>query len=130
MNSSNPIGVFDSGIGGLTVASAINKLLPNERLIYFGDTQHLPYGNKSVKEIDYYSQVITNFLINKKCKAIVIACNSAASSFSGLEHNCLFFNVIDPVIQYIKKTETIKHVGVIGTKATIKSNIYQKKLIL
>ena len=128
MNSSNPIGVFDSGIGGLTVASAINKLLPNERLIYFGDTQHLPYGNKSVQEIDYYSQVITNFLINKKCKAIVIACNSAASSFSGLEHNCLFFNVIDPVIQYIKKTETIKHVGVIGTKATIKSNIYQKKI--
>ena len=79
MSSENPIGIFDSGIGGLTIASEINKVLPNEKIIYFGDTQHLPYGNKSNQRIIYYSHKIVEFLLKKKCKAIVIACNSASS---------------------------------------------------
>ena len=75
-----PIGVFDSGIGGLTVAHAIKKLLPNEQMIYFGDTAHLPYGDKSEAAIQAYSVRIANVLLKKGCKVIVIACNSASSA--------------------------------------------------
>ena len=66
--NNQPIGVFDSGIGGLTVAHAIKKILPNEDIIYFGDTEHLPYGEKSKKAIKNYSRKITQFLLHKKCK--------------------------------------------------------------
>ena len=86
MNAENPIGVFDSGIGGLTVAHAISQSLPNEKIIYFGDTQHLPYGNKSSSKIIYYSEKIADFLLSKDCKAIIIACNSASSiAFDNLQ---------------------------------------------
>ena len=74
-----PIGIFDSGIGGLTVANAIKKVLPNENIIYFGDTEHLPYGEKSAAAIQNYSAKIIKFLITKKCKMIIVACNSASS---------------------------------------------------
>ena len=78
--SSSPIGIFDSGIGGLTVADAIRKKLPQENLIYFGDTAHLPYGEKSADAIRYYALRISKFLLDKHCKLIVIACNSASSA--------------------------------------------------
>ena len=71
-----PIGIFDSGIGGLTVASAMAKALPNERFLYFGDTAHLPYGEKSKSLITEYSVQITLFLLEKGIKHLVIACNS------------------------------------------------------
>jgi glutamate racemase len=74
-----PIGIFDSGIGGLTVAKAIAEALPNETIIYFGDTAHLPYGDKSKESITMYSKRITAFLLAKGCKAIVIACNTASA---------------------------------------------------
>lgn len=77
--ASRPLGIFDSGIGGLTVANAIHKLMPNETLIYFGDTAHLPYGDKSPEAIRKWSVVIADFLIKHNCKAIVIACNSISS---------------------------------------------------
>ena len=75
----SPIGIFDSGIGGLTVANAITKVLPNENIIYFGDTEHLPYGEKSKEAIQSFSRKIISFLVEKQCKTIVIACNSASS---------------------------------------------------
>ena len=75
----SPIGIFDSGIGGLTIAYAIKEKLPNENIIYFGDTKHLPYGGKSSDAIQSFSKKIVHFLISKNCKAIVIACNSASS---------------------------------------------------
>ena len=75
----NPIGIFDSGIGGLTIAYSLKKLLPNQSFIYFGDTKHLPYGEKSEKAIKHYSLKIALFLKSKNCKAIVIACNSASA---------------------------------------------------
>ena len=133
MSAQNPIGIFDSGIGGLTIAHAINRILPNESIIYFGDTQHLPYGNKSEKKINYYSNKIVDFLLDKKCKVIVIACNSASSvAFKGIltntKNKCLLFNVIDPVIQFISNQKNIKKIGVIGTTATINSNIYKTKI--
>ena len=74
-----PIGIFDSGIGGLTVAHAIAQLLPNEQIIYFGDTAHLPYDDKSADAIQHYSAKITDFLLQRNCKIIVIACNTASS---------------------------------------------------
>jgi glutamate racemase len=78
--NSQSIGIFDSGIGGLTVANAISGLLPNEHLIYFGDSAHMPYGEKSPELIQEFSTKITKYLIEeKKCKAIVIACNTASA---------------------------------------------------
>ena len=74
------IGIFDSGVGGLTVANAIQKALPDEHLIYFGDTAHLPYGDKSADAIRFYSLKISKFLLEQNCKMIVIACNSASSA--------------------------------------------------
>jgi len=134
LNAENPIGVFDSGIGGLTVAHAISQSLPHEKIIYFGDTQHLPYGNKSSSKIIYYSEKITNFLLSKECKAIIIACNSASSiAFDNLQKRtdkkCLLFNVIQPAIQSVVNDPLIKHVGVIGTNATISSNIYERYIL-
>ena len=77
--NTNPIGIFDSGIGGLTVAKAIQKVLPNESFIYFGDTAHLPYGDKSPESIRVYSKRIAELLVENNCKAIVIACNTASA---------------------------------------------------
>tara|TARA_B100001250_G_C19798366_1_gene789821 strand:- start:1428 stop:2234 length:807 start_codon:yes stop_codon:yes gene_type:complete len=131
LNTEAPIGIFDSGIGGLTVAHAINKTLPNEKIVYFGDTIHLPYGNKSNNEIKYYSNQISNFLLKRKCKIIVIACNSASAvAFEELKKKmkkkCLIVNVIDPVIYHVTNNLAIKNIGVIGTTATISSEIYPK----
>ncbi len=131
--SSNPIGVFDSGIGGLTVANAIQKVLPNENLIYFGDTAHLPYGDKSTDSIKYYAIRICQFLLQKNCKMIVIACNTASSHAyetvkDFAEGKVPVINVIDPVVDYILSSKKAKRVGVIGTKGTIKSDIYAKKI--
>tara|TARA_Y100000994_G_scaffold159072_1_gene130398 strand:- start:37943 stop:38752 length:810 start_codon:yes stop_codon:yes gene_type:complete len=133
LHRDNPIGIFDSGIGGLTVAHAINKVLPNEKLIYFGDIQHLPYGNKSSNKILNYSEKIVDFLIKKKCKAIIIACNSASAiSYKLLKKKvsskCLLFNVIDPVVKEVINNKSIKNIGVIGTLATIKTDIYKTSI--
>lgn len=130
--SGRPIGIFDSGIGGLTVANAIKKLLPNESIVYFGDTAHLPYGDKSADALRYFSLRISKFLIDQKCKAIVVACNSASStSFDTLtdffQKEVLFLNVVDPLVQATLEKD-YKNVGVIATKATIRSNAYQRKL--
>ena len=81
-----PIGIFDSGVGGLTVAHAIKQLLPGESLIYFGDTAHLPYGDKSAELIRFYSKRIADFLLSHNSKVILVACNSAsASAFDSLK---------------------------------------------
>ena len=131
MNNS-PIGIFDSGIGGLTVAYAIKEKLPNENIIYFGDTKHLPYGEKSSEAIQSFSKRIVNFLISKNCKAIVIACNSASSvAFDVVEKeakNLSVFNVIDPVVKEVVRVCADYDIGVIGTKATIQSNVYEHKI--
>ena len=126
------IGIFDSGIGGLTVANAINKILPNEDIIYFGDTEHLPYGEKSKRAIQIFSKTIINFLIKKNCKIIVIACNSASSvaekTIKDISKRTSVLNVIDPVVSEVAKKYSKQNIGVIGTKATIKSGIYEKKI--
>jgi glutamate racemase len=127
------IGVFDSGIGGLTVASAIHKLLPHESIIYFGDTAHVPYGDKSPALIQRYVAGITRFLLEKKVKMVVIACNTASSfAFDICKELCgthvPVINVIDPTVDYILELQSIGKIGVIGTKGTVKSGIYAKKI--
>jgi len=131
--SDHPIGIFDSGIGGLTVANAIRNTLPNEQIIYFGDTAHLPYGDKASYSIKHYSTEITKFLLQKKCKIIVIACHTASST--ALEEvrevaadNAIVIDVVSPVIKLFHDYQDHHKIGVIGTKGTIHSNIYSKKI--
>lgn len=132
MSSALPIGIFDSGIGGLTVANAIRKLLPNEQIIYFGDTAHMPYGDKSPEAIKFYSLKIAKFLLDKNCKLILIACNTAsAHAYHELLHflgdKIPIINVIDPVVDRMVSSGSHGRIGVIGTKSTIRSDIYAKK---
>jgi glutamate racemase len=127
-----PIGIFDSGIGGLTVARAIRTVLPNESLIYFGDTAHLPYGDKSEAAIQAYSIRIADVLLKKGCKVIVIACNSASSAAYELLKEYVrvvkIINVIDPMIALVSRHYAHRHVGLIGTKRTVQSGVYARKL--
>lgn len=128
-----PIGIFDSGIGGLTVARSIRKVLPNESFIYFGDTAHLPYGDKSKELVASYASRITSFLLKEhRCKAIVIACNTAsAAAYETLrdEHrgHVPIINVIDPMIEEVIANEELSRIGVIATKTTVASGVYQEK---
>jgi glutamate racemase len=127
-----PIGIFDSGVGGLTVAHAIKQILPGESIVYFGDTAHLPYGDKSAEAIRFYSERITQFLLEHDSKIILVACNTAsASAFDSLKKqfggSTILIDVIDPVVNYLS-TRAYKKIGVIGTKRTISSGTYEKKL--
>jgi glutamate racemase len=133
MSAQQPIGIFDSGIGGLTVANAIQQVLPNESLIYFGDTAHLPYGEKSAEAILAYSLRISEFLRDKNCKAIVIACNTASSiAYEAVkaqhQGHIPVIDVINPVVNAVASEFQQGKIGVIATKATIRSNVYAKKL--
>lgn len=134
MNEELPIGIFDSGIGGLTVANAVKQALPQESILYFGDTQHLPYGEKSVDAIQQFSKRITEFLIEKGCKLIIIACNTASSvayqTVKDTAKGIPVVNVIDPVVQHVATHCQDCHIGVIGTKGTTNSQVYPKKLQL
>jgi glutamate racemase len=130
--NNQPIGIFDSGVGGLTVAHAIKQILPGENLVYFGDTAHLPYGDKSAEAINYYSHRITEFLLEHKAKVVLVACNSAsASAYDSLKKDfkdrTIVIDVIDPVVDYLSK-RNFSRIGVIGTKRTISSGTYEKKI--
>lgn len=128
--NNQPIGLFDSGVGGLTVAHAISSILPGEQLLYYGDTAHLPYGDKSKETIVRYSTGIADFLLEKGCKVILIACNSASANayWEVKKHvgdRAVVLNVVDPVIDYVAGAPDLKEIGVIGTRATIESNSYR-----
>ena len=132
MASDAPIGIFDSGIGGLTVAHAVKEVLPNEPLIYFGDTAHVPYGDKSQVTIQAYAIKIVNILLDQGCKAILIACNSASAAAFDLVKEyvgsrALVYNVIDPVVAYAQEHCAGQQVGLIGTKQTISSRVFDAK---
>lgn len=128
-----PIGIFDSGIGGLTVTQAIINLLPQENIIYFGDTAHHPYGEKSAAAIQSYSVKIANMLLQHQCKLILIACHTASSTAFELlrEHigsQAIVIDVINPLIEWLNQHYSHKKLGLIGTKQTVRSNIYKKKI--
>lgn len=127
MASNAPIGVFDSGVGGLTVVREIMRQIPNERIVYFGDTARVPYGSKSRKTIITYTRQIINFLLSKDVKAIVIACNTA-SAFAletvKQEVSIPIIGVVEPGAKVAGNTTKNGSVGVIGTEGTINSGIY------
>src|SRR5262245_38113196 len=129
--ASRPIGVFDSGVGGLTVVKELNRLLPNEKIIYFGDTARVPYGNKSKETVIDYSLQIAYFLMKKKIKMLVVACNTASSvSLPTLKRHLHIpvLGVIEPGSKSaLAKTKKL-NIGVIGTLGTVNSNSYKKAL--
>jgi len=131
MNNQNPIGVFDSGLGGLTVVKVMRKVLPNESIIYFGDTARVPYGNKSPELIKEYSLQITDFLLEQKTKIIVVACNTAtALGLETLQHklNIPVIGVVKPGTNSALNITQNNRIGVIGTISTINSGVYDIEL--
>lgn len=128
-NKASPIGIFDSGIGGLTVVKEIIRVLPDENLIYFGDTARVPYGNRGKEVITGFALEITKFLLEKKVKALVVACNTmSAVSLAEIEKisSVPVIGVIKPTIKHAIAITKSKRVGVIGTRATINSKVYEK----
>lgn len=122
-----PIGVFDSGVGGLTVAREIIKQLPNESIVYFGDTARVPYGSKSKDTIIRYSRQIVRFLKTKGVKAIVVACNTASAYALDTIENELdipIIGVVKPGAKTAVESTKNKKIGIIGTEGTIKSELY------
>lgn len=127
-----PIGVFDSGIGGLTVVRALRALLPNESIFYLGDTARVPYGGKSAPTVERYSLEITAMLLAEDCKTVVVACNTASAlALPQLEATTPvpITGVIRPGAQAAVGATRNGHIGVIGTRATIKSGAYERALL-
>jgi len=130
-DSSRPIGVFDSGIGGLTVVSALRTLLPNESIFYLGDTARVPYGGKSAATVQRYSSEIAAMLLNEKAKTIVVACNTASALALDRLTGSLpvtVIGVIEPGARAAIGATRNGHIGVIGTRATIGSGAYERAL--
>lgn len=129
--SDAPIGVFDSGIGGLTVAAAIMATLPHERVIYLGDTARVPYGPKSPDTVIRYSRQITAWLLEQQVKAIVVACNTAtAHALEQLQRECPVpvIGVVQPGARAAVRSTQNGHIGVIGTTGTINSGAYHRAI--
>ena len=125
------IGIFDSGIGGLTVVKAITERIPGYDIIYSGDTARTPYGNKSPETVIEYAVQDTTFLLNNGAKIIVMACNTASSvAFDIIEKrfDAPVFEVITPAAELALESSRKMAIGVIGTRATVKSGIYEKKI--
>ena len=133
MKNKLPIGIFDSGLGGLTVLKSLQELLPNESFIYVGDTAHVPYGNKSKDAVIRYSRGITKFLISNNVKLIIVACNTASSVAIRILQKQFMIPIIDVIspVQKLLDTDyytTIKKIGIIGTYNTIQSKSYDRAI--
>ena len=126
-----PIGVFDSGLGGLTVLKALKIALPNENFIYVGDTARVPYGNKSRKKIKQYSDQISKWLIAQDCKMVVVACNTASAialESLRMKFSIPIIGVINSGVRRAIHLSQNSHIAVLATAATIKSDEYGKQL--
>lgn len=128
-----PIGMFDSGIGGLTVLKEVKKSFPNEEIIYLGDTKRFPYGSKTRESIIEICRECVKFLISKNVKMIIIACGTATSQSLDIlqkEFEIPIFGIIEPTVKYLKEIikEEKSTIGVIATAGTIKSGVWEKKL--
>ncbi len=129
--NSSPIGVFDSGVGGLTVVAALKKILPHEDILYFGDTARVPYGGKSPETIIRYSQEIVDLLLQRGSKTIVVACNTASAlAVPTLKkfYKIPLHGVIEPGATAAVQATRSGKIGVIATKATVTSNAYQQAI--
>src|SRR5438477_12010011 len=131
MSNTLPIGVFDSGIGGLTVVKALRDRLQNETILYLGDTARVPYGPKSAETVQRYALELAHMLMQKKAKALVVACNTVSSVALPLltrKFPVPVIGVIEPGARAALQATRNQHVGVIGTRATIRSGAYEKAL--
>jgi glutamate racemase len=132
MSDTRPIGVFDSGIGGLTVVKALRELLPNENISYLGDTARVPYGPKSPETVERYANELAGMLMTDDAKALVAACNTVSSvALPTLTKNfpVPVIGVIEPGARAALEVSRNRHIGVIGTRATIRSGAYEKALL-
>jgi glutamate racemase len=131
--SNASLGIFDSGVGGLTVVNAVQKLLPSENILYLGDTARVPYGSKSPETIRRFSDEDTEFLVSKGVKAIVVACNTAtahALPFLREKYKLPIFGVIEAGVEAVLSNPNTQRVGIIATRGTIQSHAYQHTLAL
>ncbi|MDP3790763.1 MAG: glutamate racemase [Candidatus Omnitrophota bacterium] len=131
MSDSRPIGIFDSGVGGLTVFSEVEKVLPKEAIVYFGDTARVPYGTKSKETITKFSVENVEFLMKHNVKLVLVACNTASSLSLGFLKRCFrvpIIGVIEPGARNAVNVTRSSRVGVIGTNATINSGAYEKAI--
>lgn len=130
LNSDSPIAFFDSGIGGLTVLNKVKKVLPNESFIYYGDTVHMPYGEKTKEQLLEYSDNIFKFFEKRGCKAVVMACNTTSSviynDVKG-KYNFKLYPIVQSVAEVLAKLD-INRLGVFATRATIESKAYDKNI--
>lgn len=128
MDRQKSIGIFDSGIGGLTVLNELRKILPHENFIYYADTKHLPYGDKTKEDIISYSKYIVEYFIKNEVKAIIIACGTASAlAFETLknDYDIPIFNVIDSTVSHLSSN----NIGIIATSASITSNVWDNKIL-
>lgn len=132
-DTKSPIGVFDSGIGGLTVLKALQHHFPNESFIYIGDTARLPYGTKSPETVSRYAESLTKEILLHNVKAVVVACNTASThglpAVKILAGDLPVIGMIDPAAEAAIKASRSKHIGVMATFGTIKSDVYKKALL-
>lgn len=131
INRNAPIGVFDSGVGGLTVIMEMLKQLPQESYIYFADTAHVPYGPREPEELRQFADSITGFLVDQGCKMVIIACNTSTSlAYEMLKqkYSVPLVGVIEPGVEKALTTTINKKVGVFATQATVNSNVFQSLL--
>ncbi len=122
-----PIGIFDSGLGGLTALSAMQQILPNEDIIFFGDTANIPYGTKDYETINYLAEADIKFLLAKNVKLIIAACGTVSSNLSSKTLNSIlvpFFTIIEPAVNAAIMANRNGKIGVLGTSATIRSNAF------
>ncbi len=127
-----PIGVFDSGIGGLTVVRSLAELLPSEEIVYLGDTARLPYGTKSAETIRRFAHEDTEFLIERQVKMVIVACHSATSAalpFLKKDYKLSIIGVIEPGARAAVKLTVNRRIGVIGTPATISAGEYERAIL-
>ncbi|MBU1087026.1 MAG: glutamate racemase [Candidatus Omnitrophica bacterium] len=132
MSDTRPIGIFDSGMGGLTVVKEVIRSLPNEKIVYFGDTARVPYGPKSKETIIRFSIENILFLLKNNVKLIIVACNTASSvALAAIEKNFKvpIMGVIEPGVSEAARITKNKRIGIIGTKTTVKSSAYEQQLI-
>jgi glutamate racemase len=131
MENKNPIGIFDSGVGGLSVLGEVKKLLPNESFIYFGDNANVPYGEKTKEQLVAFSRNILNYFKSQNVKMVLMACNTSSAVTRDIvkdEYEFPVLGLIDPTAKFVA-SQKAQNIGIIATSATIKSNAYKDKIL-
>ncbi|MBE6037724.1 MAG: glutamate racemase [Anaerofustis stercorihominis] len=123
-----PVGILDSGVGGLTALSPMQEILPDESVIYFGDSLRMPYGNRTKEEIVFYAQKMIDYLENKGVKAILLACNTISSHIDSLHSNVKLFSIVQAGVEEVKQSVKGDSLGIIATCATVNSGVYENAL--